>query len=292
MSENSTGQLAPVIERAATWVERIPDSVPAPGPDLMVGLDIDGTLLHYDGDLSAEIRGAVAALHEAGTHVILATGRGVTATVPVAHALGLDETWAVSSNGAVMVQLSQGEYEITDVVTFDPGPAVRALASEMPDLLFGVEDIGRGFKVTAPFPTGELTGEIDVVDLDELVATPATRVTVRAPDLDSDDFYDLVARVGLHGVSYAVGWAAWLDLTPPGVSKASALEGLRGRFDVRPGATVTLGDGQNDEEMLQWAAHGVAMGDAPDHVVAVADAQTGGVAADGAAVVLRALAMR
>ena len=33
--------------------------------------------------------------------------------------------------------------------------------------------------------------------------------------------------MGLHGVSYAVGWSAWLDLAPEGVSKASALEQVR-----------------------------------------------------------------
>ena len=72
--------------------------------------------------------------------------------------------------------------------------------------------------------------------------------------------WELVERVGLQGVSYAIGWTAWLDLTPPGVSKASALERVRELLDVPAGATVTVGDGQNDREMLEWAGLGVAMG--------------------------------
>ncbi|MDD9205370.1 HAD family hydrolase, partial [Georgenia sp. 10Sc9-8] len=175
------------------------------------------------------------------------------------------------------------------VVTFDPEPTLRLLRDELPDGRFAVEDLGKGFKVDEPFPMGELAGEVTVVGFEELCAAPATRVTLRAPHLGAEDFHRLVDRVGLHGVSYAVGWTAWLDIAPEGVTKASALEMLRERLQLAPGATVALGDGTNDVEMLQWAAHGVAMGSAVDPVRAAADAVTDGVEHDGAAVVLRAL---
>lgn len=290
--ERDAGVVAPLAERSARWRRMLPAGLPAAGEDLMVALDIDGTLLTHDGDLSPAVRDAVAALDATGAHVVLATGRSVHAVTPVAAALGLTHGWAVCSNGAVSIRLDPGledGHEITDVVTFDPGPTLRLLRAELPEAIFAVEDLGRGFKVTAPFPMGELTGEVEVVDFEELVAAPATRVTLRAPELDSADLWDLVDRVGLHGVGYAVGWTAWLDITPDGVHKASALETLRGRLDVRPGATVSLGDGSNDVEMLEWAAHGVAMGQAAELVQAVADAVTDAVDDDGAAVVLRAL---
>ncbi len=279
-------------ERAAHWRTQVPASLPPAGPDLMVALDIDGTLLSHDGELTAEVRAAVAELRDAAAHVVLATGRSVQGTLPVARQLGLSDVPAVCSNGAVCLALAGGDYELTDVVTFDPGPTVRLLREEVPQALFAVEDLGRGFKVTAPFPMGELTGEVEVVSLEELVEAPATRVTVRAPDLSSEDFHDLVQRVGLHGVGYAVGWSAWLDITPEGISKASALEMLRERLGVEAGATVAIGDGGNDLEMLDWAAHGVAMGQAAPHVTAVADAVTATIEEDGAAVVLRALLAR
>lgn len=290
-----TDGLAPVTERAARWRRLVPDVVPAAGPDLMVALDIDGTLLTHDGGLGPEVRSAVADLRDSGTHVVLATGRSVQATVPVARELGLTDGSMVCSNGAVCVRIDPDHelgYEITDVVTFDPGPALRLLREELPDGLFAVEDLGRGYKVTAPFPMGELTGEVEVVPFEELLEAPATRVTLRAPHLDSADFDALVDRIGLHGVGYAVGWTAWLDISPEGVNKASALEMLRGRLEVGAGATVAMGDGGNDLEMLSWAAHGVAMGNAGQHVQAVADAVTGDVHEDGAAVVLRALLER
>jgi hydroxymethylpyrimidine pyrophosphatase-like HAD family hydrolase len=51
-------------------------------------------------------------------------------------------------------------------------------------------------------------------------------------------------------------------------------------------ATLAVGDGGNDIEMLRWAGLGVAMGHAPDEVKAAADEVTGSVHEDGLAQVL------
>lgn len=149
-----------------------------------------------------------------------------------------------------------------------------------------------GYKVSAPFPDGELHGELRVVDFEELVGHPATRVTFRDPRGTPEDFLEMVERIGLHGVSYAVGFSAWLDLAPEGVSKASALEQVRRRLGLQPHGTVAVGDQRNDLEMLRWAAYGVAMGQAPEEVRRVADHTTAPVEEDGLAHVLEGLLAR
>lgn len=257
----------------------------------MVALDVDGTLMSYDGVISADVRDAITAVREAGVHVVLATGRGAHSAVPVARDLGLTEGWVVCSNGAVTARIDGTDdgFAITKSVTFDPGPALRTIAMELPDALFAVEDLGVGFKVSGDFPAGELSGRVQVVPFDELASTPATRVVIRAPEASPEEFHELVERVGLHEVEYAVGWSAWLDLTPGGVSKASALEEIRQHEGVEPFATVAVGDGSNDVQMLRWAARGVAMGHASDVVRAAADEVTGTIEDDGAVAVLRSL---
>ena len=258
----------------------------------LVALDVDGTLMSYDGVISHEVRTAVGELAGAGLHVVLATGRGVHSAAPVARELGLTTGWLVCSNGAVTARLDDDEpagFEIVDTVTFDPGPALRAIAIELPDALYAVENLGVGFRVSGAFPTGELSGEMEVVTFDELAATPATRVVIRAVGASPEVFHEIVERVGLHEVEYAVGWSAWLDLTPGGVSKASALEAVRRRLGVEPFATLAIGDGGNDVAMLQWAARGVAMGHARPDVLAAADEVTGGIEDDGALPILRSL---
>lgn len=73
------------------------------------------------------------------------------------------------------------------------------------------------------------------------------------------------------------------------MSKASALDELVTELGLSHEATVALGDGSNDVEMLEWAAWGVAMGGASAQVRAHADYVTGAVENDGAAAVMDAL---
>jgi hydroxymethylpyrimidine pyrophosphatase-like HAD family hydrolase len=86
-----------------------------------------------------------------------------------------------------------------------------------------------------------------------------------------------------------VGWTAWLDIAAAGVTKASALEHLRVRLEIEQHLTVAIGDGRNDIEMLGWAGRGVAMGPAPEDVIAGSNEDTASVYDDGAAHVLRSL---
>lgn len=258
------------------------------GPQTLVALDIDGTILGHDGSLSQAMIDAVHALIDEGTHVVLSTGRSIPAVTPIIDALGLPPGWAICSNGAVTIRYeSADDYEIEDVVTFDPGPTLRKMREHAPDALFAVEDVGTGFKLSHEFPMGELSGEHIIVPFEELCDTAASRVTVRDPQKSAADFHELVRRSGLHGVSYAVGWTAWLDISPEGVSKASALDVVRQRLRVEPGATLAAGDGHNDIEMLGWAEYGIAMGDADDTTRAAADYVTGPVREDGLVPVLR-----
>jgi hydroxymethylpyrimidine pyrophosphatase-like HAD family hydrolase len=261
-------------------------------PRKLVALDVDGTMVDHTGYLSPAVTDAVRAVRDAGHHVVVATGRSILATTWILDALGLTEGYAVCSNGAVTLGLDPAEsrgYRVVDTVTFDPRPALTLLREALPGALVAVEDLGVGFKVSAPFPDGELWGEQTVVDWEHLVGNPATRVTLRMPDVEPDDFMARIEAIGLHEVSYAVGWTAWLDINPEGVSKGSALELLRRRLHVEPADTVAVGDQRNDIEMLQWAARGVAMGNAPQEVQAVAGEVAGTVEADGLAPVLHSL---
>lgn len=261
------------------------------GP-LLVALDIDGTLMTYDERISDATRQALAAVRERGAHVVLATGRSLHATVPVAHELGITQGWVVCSNGSLTARLDPwepGGYAVTEVITFDPGPALRLMHAAMPDALFAVEEVGVGFRMNGAFPEGELTGQHTVVDIDELASRHVTRLVVRSPGHTSEEFHRLVHRMGLEDVTYAIGYTAWMDVAPHGVTKASALEDLRRLLDVEPSRTVAVGDGRNDLAMLQWAALGVAMGHAPEAVRAAADEVTGTIEDDGVVAVLRRL---
>jgi hydroxymethylpyrimidine pyrophosphatase-like HAD family hydrolase len=271
-----------------------------PEPTRLVALDVDGTLLDVGEVISDGVRREVRRLAEDHrTHIVVATGRELLGVLPVMAQLGLRDAYLVCSNGAVTVRLSPAgaggrdsglpPYDVVDMVTFDAGPAVELLRHHLPDAVYAVEVLGVGFRMTGPFPAGELPGEHIIVPFDELTAEPVTRVVVRSPDHTPEHFLELVARIGLHGVNYAVGWTAWLDLAPEGVSKASALEQVRRSLGVQPDRTYAAGDGRNDVEMIQWAAHGAVMGSAPPEVLALADEVLPDVTNDGLVQLLRRL---
>jgi len=258
----------------------------------LVGLDIDGTLMSHGGDISQEVIEVIEQVRMCRTHVVLATGRNIVATLPVAQALGIRRGWAVCSNGAVTIRLNPGTpggYDIAAVRTFDPKAALELVRTELPDAYVAVEDLGVGFRVAREFPMGELTGRQLVVNYDELWKEPATRVVVRAPGVDVTHFDAVVQEMGLQDVTYAIGYTAWLDLTGPGVSKGSALEELRVHLDVDAAHTVAVGDGTNDVEMLRWAARSAAMANAPERVKSVADEVLGFVEDDGVVPLLNEL---
>jgi hydroxymethylpyrimidine pyrophosphatase-like HAD family hydrolase len=177
-------------------------------------------------------------------------------------------------------------YPPLDVVheqTFDARPAVAAVLQQHPHALVAVEERGIGYRVNRHFPVGELSGEIIVTDLDDLIQEHVSRVIIRDPDATADDFVELVRTLGLHGTDYVVGWTAWLDLSPMGVSKASGLEYVAAELGLAAADVLAIGDGRNDIEMLRWAGRGVAMGQAVDEVRAAADDVTADVDDDGAA---------
>ena len=148
------------------------------------------------------------------------------------------------------------------------------------------------FCVSATFPPGELIEDYRVVPVEELRSQEVTRVVLRAPGMPLDRFTALVRECGLHSVEYAIGWTAWLDVAPPGVTKASALDDLVVRLGTGPQRAIAVGDGSNDTEMLVWAGVGVAMGSAPQWVRDLADVTTEPVWRDGAAAVLDAVVER
>ncbi len=263
----------------------------------LLALDIDGTLLAWvegEGQTYEKVSPAVyAAVHDAlaaGTHIVLASGRSAHGMTRIADLLNLpeaasDRLWVVASNGAVIFRYAP--VEIVHEETFDARAAVAEVLSHHPEALVAVEERGVGYRINRPFPAGELTGDMIESDIDHMVGEPVSRVIIRDPSATADDFVALAEKVGLHGTNYVVGWTAWMDLSPVGVSKASGLDYVAAELGVSAADVIAIGDGRNDLEMLRWAGRGVAMGQAVDEVKAAADAVTDTVYDDGVATELR-----
>lgn len=258
----------------------------------LIALDIDGTVLREDGVMNDAVIAAVGRVRDAGHEVMLATGRSVAMTLPILDRLGLTPEYVVCSNGAITLKRDPDApvgYRREFVETFDPSEVLTTIRTNLEGANYAIEDAEGHYKFTGSFPDGTLGAVSEKVPFEELLTQLTTRVVVISPGHAIEDFLSVVERMGLHKVSYNVGWTAWLDIAPDGVNKSTALERVRGLLDIPRSRVMAVGDGRNDIDMLEWASvegRGVAMGQAPDEVSSVASEITGTDLDDGVATVL------
>ncbi|WP_108249423.1 HAD family hydrolase [Planctomonas deserti] len=273
------------------------DTIPAVRHDrLLIALDLDGTVLGMDGTLSDAVTEEVQRVSGLGHEVMVATGRSVADALPILTQLGVSPEYVVCSNGAITMHRDPSSpegYRRRFVETFDPTDVLQRIRPYLASGRYAVEDEdGHYLYSGGEFPDGFLEAKGTQVEFEELLHRDATRVVVISPGHDMEDFLAVVERMGLHRVTYAIGWTAWLDIAPDGVNKATALERVRRLLDIPLERVVVAGDGRNDIDMFEWAReHGraIAMGQAPQEVLAASSEVTAPVTSDGLAAALRTI---
>jgi Cof subfamily protein (haloacid dehalogenase superfamily) len=263
----------------------------------LVALDVDGTVLHEDGTLSDKVVEQVQRVQQLGHEVTLSTGRSVGMTVPILERLGITPEYVVCANGAITLRRTADPlstdpavYKREHVETFDPSEVLTTIRRHLEGARYAVEDADGAFLYSGgEFPEGDIEASGTQVEFEQLLGERATRVVVISPGHAIEDFLAVVEKMGLHRVSYNVGWTAWLDIAPDGVNKAVALERVRRLLKIPRQRVMAIGDGRNDIEMLEWAAEsgrGIAMGQSPDEVKVVATETTVTDVEDGVAAIL------
>ena len=265
------------------------------GGRLLIALDIDGTVLREDGVISDHVHAEVRRVRDLGHEVMLATGRSVSMTLPVLDRLELTPDFVVCSNGAITLKRDESEptnYVHHHVETFNPARVLTTIRGSLEKASYAVEDADGFYRYTGYFPDTTLGALSEKVEFEQLLSYEATRVVVVSPEHDMEEFLTIVEQMGLHRVSYNVGWTAWLDIAPDGVNKATAMERVRAILGIPRTHVMAVGDGRNDIDMLEWAARhgrGVAMGQAPDVVREVANEHTASDWDDGVAKLFRGI---
>jgi Cof subfamily protein (haloacid dehalogenase superfamily) len=285
-------------KKAAKLVEEIArdtENPDVPTERLLIVLDIDGTILLQDESLSPGVVEAVEHAHRTGHEVMLATGRSWEGTRGILRVLKIAPEFVVCSNGAVIMRRLDGDevqYERFHTETFDATQVLTLLREHLPDARYMVE-LADGRRLYTEYLEDWNLVSAKRVSFEELSAEPVCRVVVVSPGQSEQDFVELVSRIGLNQVSYAIGWTAWLDVAPKGVDKSTALELVRGWTGFDPAHVLVIGDGRNDVGMFRWAldngGRAVAMEQGPQEVRDAAGELTTSVEAGGVAEVLRKL---
>jgi Cof subfamily protein (haloacid dehalogenase superfamily) len=259
----------------------------------LVACDLDGTLIARDNRLSERVSGAVDRAVDAGVWVVAVTGRPWQWTLDLARRHRLLPA-AVVSNGAALVEVESGRVESTGLADGVVLGLMERIRAKVPNVAFAVDTID----VLAHEPGFHDPTYLDQVggrlgDLTDLVARDVIKLICRVEGVPA---VELAAEIDLDvtdGVAVPYhGMGEWVELLPEGVTKASGLARVCDRLGIDAKDVVAVGDQWNDIPMLEWAGTGVAMGDAPPHVLEVADRVVPSAHDDGVAVLLDELLER
>ncbi|MDQ3867213.1 MAG: HAD family hydrolase [Actinomycetota bacterium] len=253
--------------------------------------DFDRTLVAEDHELRPRTLGALRAAIDAGIHVVVVTGRMFRSVRPYLIAAGLRDP-VVCYQGAVVADPESGAF-----LRHEPIPL--ALAREA---IATVEEegyslncyVGDELYVASETAEARTYAEsqhlaITVVGplLDWLDEPPTKLVTIGEPHALDALEARLEARFdGRLYISKSLPY--FLEFASPEVTKASGTAFAAKHAGFRRERTVAFGDGENDVELLEWAGYGVAVANAHERVLAVADLVCPPVGEEGVAQVIEA----
>jgi HAD superfamily hydrolase (TIGR01484 family) len=253
----------------------------------LVATDLDGTLLHTDGTVTARTREVLGDLEELGVTVVFVTGRPTR---------WMDDLWehvgghglAVISNGGILYDVHARAVRKARTIPVETGlEAARILRDALPGTTFAMERIEgfakeSGFMPRVPPPVDLRTGPVE-----ELMDDTVVKLLARHEEMAPEPFW---AEVELHvGHLLTTTWSsvgALVEMSAAGVTKASTLDLVCRELGVDRAEVVAFGDMPNDLPMLEWAGTSYAMRNAHPSVQELADHVAPSNEEDGVAAVL------
>jgi hydroxymethylpyrimidine pyrophosphatase-like HAD family hydrolase len=229
----------------------------------LVATDLDGTLVRSDGQVSAYTADVLARVEALGIPVVFVTGRPLRWMEEVFEHVG-EHGLAVVSNGALVWDVARHRPHLERPIDPVLGLEVcRLVRGAIPGSAFAVETLeGIGlepdFRERHAVPDGARRAPIA-----ELFDRPALKLLDRHEELSPQEFWDAAEAV-VRG-RMVITWSSTtslLEVSAPGVTKASTLELLCADLGIDAADVVAFGDMPNDLPMLAWAGTSYAMANA------------------------------
>lgn len=217
----------------------------------LVALDMDGTLLKSNQEVSQENQEAIAAAKEKNVDVMLCTGRWLQSCYTYAEELELN-TYIVTSNGGEIWTASK---ELLERHLHDPNlvEEMWSIGNELDVFMWMVSTQ----KIYHERPEDFL--EYDWLKIGFHSDDQQKLQTIRE---------QLSSKQALEITNSS---PANIEVNPVGVNKANGIERVCQEMDITMEEVMAVGDSLNDIKMIEQAGIGVAMGNAQDTVKQAAD---------------------
>ena len=240
----------------------------------LMAVDIDGTLLNSEGNLTDETRKAIAAGVEKGLIFTISTGRPLQGVEHLNRSLNLDLPY-ITYNGAMVIMGKSKEILYEQKLSSEDANRIVELAKKYnttfviwaENKLFVSEVNERVLK----YKEISKVEPIVVNDLQELLKNGATKI-LWYDEIDKIEQYQ--SRVGEYlndSVNFHTSRPMFLEFVDKKASKAIAMEKLGEHFGIKRSEMIAVGDGYNDLSMIEYAGLGVAMANSKDPIKEKAD---------------------
>ncbi len=242
--------------------------------------DLDGTLLGPERTISEDDRRALFALGEVGIVRAVATGRSIFSLKRLdLSALPIDFL-IVSSGAGVLAHPSGRLLHAVSMEKADVQRACRALCELGFDFMIHdpIPETHRFGYVALTADNPDFTARIELYrDVARPVATPpealgkATQLVAILPPGDAAEGVEAVQRAlprltVIRTTSPLDGRSTWIEILPPGVSKASGAAWLAERLGIPQRLTAAVGNDYNDLELLAWVQTAFVTQNAPEEL--------------------------
>jgi Cof subfamily protein (haloacid dehalogenase superfamily) len=261
---------------SAGSVAALPPAAPADFAPSLVAADLDGTLIDRDIAWALGLPEALAGLRTAGVGTVICTGRMYQSVSKVAARLGIVDGPVVCYQGALVADLGTGEwYRHTPMEGAGAAEVVRHVRAMGRQLNAYIDDRLYVEEVTPwarRYAEHVEVGIASVPDLeDEVRRRPPTKLVLVTSASDVEAILPSLQERWAGKLYVVRSQPEYIEFTDVSVSKSGALAWLCERLGVASERVVTLGDGMNDVDMLEWAGLGVAVAEAARPVRDAAD---------------------
>lgn len=249
----------------------------------MVATDIDGTILKWSFEFSPEVKKCIKELDESGIKLVLVTGRMHSSTTPVARELGL-HTPIVSYQGGLIKDESGKTLYQKDLRPEYAKKIIKWARKNNVHLNLYLDDklyVEHDNEIVKEYTDGRFIDytvcsfdDLNIENVNKLLAIDlkdADKVTGWVDEL-SREFPDL----------YIVKSTPFFcEIGSKDAKKSSGVKFLADMWGIKQEEILTIGDQNNDIELLKAGGIKVAMGNATEELKSYADYITDTVENDG-----------
>ena len=232
----------------------------------MVAIDLDGTLLRSDKQVSAFDIEVIQKAVLRGVKVVLATARPPRSSREIHELLGLD-TPLINYNGALIHDRAQARHVFHEPLAADTARQMIDLARSIdPQVVISIEVLDKSYTdYDDPNMRTETIKRFKhdfIGPLDVPLADAVTKLMFMATD-------DRITPIRKAMKAEFVGRAAFqesdshlLQVTHEAVDKGRAVQWVAGGLGIAQDRCMAIGDAPNDAAMLRWAGLGCAVANA------------------------------